>query len=416
MDLSKLSGIPALSTCHADKFSIGDGVLTDIADFASKYSRITVVCDQNTYAVCGKNVENILASKVALCHVFERNGLLIPNEEAVFELEEAMPKDCDLIVGVGSGVINDICKFVSFRKALEYMIVATAPSMDGYVSKGAAMIWKGMKETFSAHTPIAVVGDTSVLASAPMDMIRAGYGDIIGKYSALCDWKLASLVNGEYFSQPIYDYTMDMVKKTQPLAQKLLERDKDAVGVLTEALLGAGIAMACLGNSRPASGSEHHLSHFLEITGIISGTDYLCHGIDVAFATWMTAAMRERLLEINDFVPGKVQTRDEYEKEIRRVYGCVADEVLALQDRMGRYSDKEIKRTNRIYSEKWDEIKEILAEMPSQDKIRTILESIGLDVNLIYKTYSLSHLKDACRYAKDLKDRYTVLWLYNCIF
>lgn len=416
MDFSKLASCASLKDSRTENFSVGRGALSDALVFSENYRNILLVCDENTYTACGRSVLDILGEKIASSHVFKRQGVLIPDEDAVFELEAAMPSDTDFIVGVGSGVINDICKFVSFRKGIEYMIIATAPSMDGYVSKGAAMIWKGMKETFSTHTPLAVIGDTEILANAPMDMIRAGYGDIIGKYSALCDWKLASLVHGEYFDADIYDYTMDMVKKTEPLAQKLLERDPESIGVLMEALIGAGVAMACLGNSRPASGSEHHLSHFFEITGIISGTDYLCHGIDVAFATWMTAAMREKILEVKEFAPGNPQPRDKYEKEIRRVYGKVADEVIALQDKMGRYSDKDVAQTHGVYAQKWDEIKKILAEMPSADRIRELLDLIGLDVNLLYKTYSVSHLKDAYRYAKDLKDRYTVLWLYNTLF
>lgn len=33
----------------------------------------------------------------------------------------------------------------------------------------------------------AIIADTEVLKNAPIEMIRAGYGDIIGKYCALCD-------------------------------------------------------------------------------------------------------------------------------------------------------------------------------------------------------------------------------------
>lgn len=416
MDFTKLSQKSTFKDAKTENFSVGKGILSDICRFAKDFQNITLVFDNNTYGVCGERVKEMLDGKTALLHIFEREGVLIPDERAVSELEDKMPKSCDLIVGVGSGVINDICKFVSFRQKIEYIIVATAPSMDGYVSKGAAMIWKGMKETFTTHTPLAVVADTEILATAPMDMIRAGYGDIIGKYSALCDWKLSALVNGEFFDEEIYGYTMDMVEKTRPLAKKLLERDEYSIGVLTEALLGAGVAMAVLGNSRPASGSEHHLSHFFEITGIIDNTPYLCHGTDVAFATWMTAKMRERILEEDQYVPCKMQSTDEYEKNIRRVYKGVADEVLALQDKMGRYDPKNVAAVNTVYSEKWQKIKEILREMPTQGEIRELLDAIGLDVELLYKTYEVSHIKDAYRYAKDLKDRYTVLWLYNFLY
>ena len=167
--------------------------------------------------------------------------------------------------------------------------------MDGYASSGAAMITSGMKVTYSAKVPDGLVADTEVLKDAPIEMIKAGYGDIIGKYSALADWKLSNIVNGEYLCDYIYDLTYDMLNATLPLAEKLLMRDEDSVKTLMEALVGVGIAMAFAGNSRPASGSEHHLSHYFEITGIVDGEEYLPHGIDVAFSTVVTSKSEKKL-------------------------------------------------------------------------------------------------------------------------
>ena len=97
--------------------------------------------------------------------------------------------------------------------------------MDGYASTGAAMILDGMKVTVSAGVPTAILADTEVLKDAPMDMIQAGYGDIVGKYSALNDWRLSQIVNGEYFCQEIYDLTFQMVHKTLKLADGLVKRE-----------------------------------------------------------------------------------------------------------------------------------------------------------------------------------------------
>ena len=136
--------------------------------------------------------------------------------------------------------------------------------MDGYASKGAAMIMGNMKVTYNAHVPAAIIGDTNILKDAPMDLIKSGYGDILGKYSCLNDWKLAHVVNDEYICDYVYDLTFEMLTKTQDLGPALLARDPEAIKTLMEALVGVGIAMAYVGNSRPASGSEHHLSHFFE--------------------------------------------------------------------------------------------------------------------------------------------------------
>ena len=125
-------------------------------------------------------------------------------------------------------------------------------------------------------------------------MIKAGYGDIIGKYSALNDWKLSNLLTGEYICDFIYDLTYDCILKVRSLAKGLLTQDEESVKALMEALVLVGIAMAFAGSSRPASGSEHHLSHYFEITGIVNGEEYFPHGIDVAYSTVVTAAVSLR--------------------------------------------------------------------------------------------------------------------------
>jgi glycerol-1-phosphate dehydrogenase [NAD(P)+] len=284
--------------------------------------------------------------------------------------------------------------------------------MDGYASSGAAMITDGMKVTYSAGVPIAILADTKVIKNAPIDMIKAGYGDIIGKYSALNDWKLGAVVNGEYFCDYVYTLTANMVKKVLPLAKKLLERDEEGVGTLMEALILVGIAMSFAGNSRPASGSEHHLSHYFEITGIVDSKPYLPHGIDVVFSTVITSRLREIIAETDFPASDFRQSNEERSNEIRRVYKSVADGCLALQDKLGTYRDLRAER----YRANEKTIKKILKEAPSSEEIEKILENIELDINDFYATYSEEKIVDAIRYAKDLKDRYTILWMYYDMF
>ena len=205
--------------CLIDYVKIGKGAINTLPLLCEKYNSILLVCDNNTFRICGKNVETILAEKISNRIVLESNGdVVIPNEEKISEIESGIQSETDLIIGVGSGVINDLCKYVSFRHNLEYFIVATAPSMDGYASVGAALILKGMKVTINARPPKAIIGDTDVLKNAPQKMIQAGYGDIIGKYSCLNDWKLSALINNEYFCDNIYNLTLSQTEKVKPFA------------------------------------------------------------------------------------------------------------------------------------------------------------------------------------------------------
>lgn len=289
--------------------------------------------------------------------------------------------------------------------------LATAPSMDGYASKGSALILNGMKVTLNADVPKAIIGDVNLLRTAPFDMIQAGYGDIIGKYSCLNDWKLSHLVNGEYLCREVMDATYEEVEKTVRLADGLVARDKEAICALMEALVAVGILMAYVGNSRPASGSEHHLSHYFEIVGILRGEEYLAHGVDVCYSAIETEKLREELIKIESLDSASdAFDRVAYEENIRRVYGKVADEVLALQNKMGWYEQKAARMQR--YREHWDEIRALLADAPSSARMLELTEQIGLSYKAYTDLYGEKKLKDAHFYAKDLKDRYSVLWLY----
>lgn len=397
--------------CNIEKVVIEEGAINRIYDLAAKYESIILVADKNTYDVCGRKAEEFLKEKLQDKLVFE-DDLLIPDETAVERLNGIVSDTTDLILGVGSGVIQDLCKYVSFKRGLPYYIAATAPSMDGYASTGAAMIMGNMKVTYNAHVPQAIIADVDILKYAPMEMIQSGYGDIIGKLSCLNDWRLAAAVNNEYFCQYVYDLTMQMTDSIKDDGELLLNRDTEAIRRLTEALIGVGIAMAYVGNSRPASGSEHHLSHFFEITGIMNNEPYFMHGTDVAFSTVYTCCMREEILKLD--VPEQAQEFDcaEWEGKIRSVYGTAAEGVIELQSKAGVYNEDKIS----VYKEKWNEIREILKDAPSADEITAYLESVGLNISDFEKMYSLKKLENAKWYAKDLKDRYSVLWLYYCLF
>lgn len=393
-------------TCPLDFVRIGKGVLPELAGLCSEYKSIVLVADENTYEACGRQVQQILNDKVENCIVLAANGdVVIPNEEKIAEIEAVIGKNTDLIVGVGSGVINDLCKYVSFKCGLRYFIVATAPSMDGYASSGAALILEGMKITLNARPPRAIVADTDVLKSAPLEMLQAGYGDIIGKYSCLNDWKLSALINDEYFCQRVYDMTYNEADRVRGLAKQLVCRDEDAVKALMEALVTVGIAMSYVNTSRPASGSEHHLSHFFEITGILDGKTYLSHGIDVGYSSVVTAALRERIAAS---VPGRFAfNREEWLSDIKEIYSTSADGVTALQDKLGWYT----KDDSEYVEGNWAKIADILKEAPSAAETKKMLEDVGLCFDEFEKVYGKEKIRNAIKYAKDLKDRYSVLWL-----
>ncbi len=394
-------------TCPIDHVVIGSGVLPRLRDICRGYGRILLVADRNTYGVCGGDVEAFLGSQVADRAVFETGSqVLVPDEAALAAIEARVTGETDLILGVGSGVINDLCKQVSFQKDLPYYIVATAPSMDGYASVGSALILKGMKVTLSARPPKAIVADTRVLCQAPMDMLQAGFGDIVGKYSCLNDWQLSALVNGEYFCQWVFDLVYETARQVEQLASGVKNREEGAVSALMEALVCVGIAMSYVGNSRPASGSEHHLSHYFEITGILDGKPYFSHGIDVLYSAVVTAQVRDAVRASRPHP--YVHDRAAWQRDIARIYGPSAAEVVKLQEKLGWYENADFEGVKA----KWDAICQVLSQAPSREKMLDMAEAIGLDYGAFVALYGQQKIDDGVLYGKDLKDRYSVLWLY----
>ena len=397
--------------CPIDSVRIGPGALASLGELCEPYRHILLLSDANTYRACGEAVHQQIADRVETNRILLSNGdTVIPNEEKIEEIEACLTDATDLLVGVGSGVINDLCKYVSHKHGLRYFIVATAPSMDGYASVGAALVLGGMKVTRNARPPKAIVADTTVLKAAPMEMLRAGYGDIIGKFSCLNDWKLSALINGEYFCPFVYGLTYSTALHVKELAQGVCCREEAAVEALMEALVAVGIAMSYVDCSRPASGSEHHLAHFFEITGILDQTPYFAHGTDVAYASVETAKLRERILA--SYPQRRPFDRAAWEREIRRVYTSCANGVIALQSKLGWYEQDDL----ACIESKWEEICAVLAEAPTAKEFEAMLAAVGLDITEFYATYGDAKIADAVRYGKDLKDRYTVLWLYDRYF
>ncbi len=400
-------------TCAIENVIIENGAIRQLPALIEQYQHIVLVADQNTYAVGGEQTKALIGEKLENVLIYQSGDhFLVPNEVAIEQLCEAISEETDLVIGVGSGVINDTCKYVSFIKELPYFIVATAPSMDGYASVGAAMIINNMKITYDAHVPTAIIGDVDMLKTAPIDMIKSGYGDIIGKYSALNDWKLSHVINDEYICDYVYDLTFEMIEKTLQIADGILNREDESIKTLMEALVVVGIAMSFVGNSRPASGSEHHLSHFFEIVGLLNNEPYFNHGIDVVYSTVMTQRLREEILRLDHFEQAMPFDQTEWEKHIRAIYTDAAEGIIELQNKLGWYHKDYIS----VYKAKFDEIKAVLAEVPAAAEIEKMLAKVELYMPEFEKEYGENKIKEATFIAKDLKNRYTVLWLYYTLF
>lgn len=397
--------------CDIPHLAIGAGVLAQLPEMLADKHHILLVADRNTAPLCADRVRALLGDKIESFYYFDCDDLLVPDEKAVAQVESYLTDRTDFILGIGSGVINDIGKYVSYTHGMTCGIIATAPSMDGFASSGAAMIMGGMKITYTMHAPALILGDVDILKNAPMDMIRSGYADIIGKYSALCDWRLSELVNGEYLCPFVYDIVKDSTDEVRSLAKALTERDGEAIGKLMEILVLIGVCLTLISTTRPGSGSEHHLSHYFEITGLIEDKPYFLHGTDVGYSTVVTAGLREQIVAL-DTPTFRQVSRETREAAYRVIYKDFWQEVKKIQDDAGRYdTDK-----TAFYAANWEAVRAILRQCPPASEITEMLLEVGFDMSAFEEMYGKDKIQRGIWYGKDLKDRYSVLWLYGDLF
>ena len=280
---------------------VGSGVMQELPGILRDLgaSHIFLVADNYTYEAAGRQVEQLLDQAGLAYHkrVFQTETPLVPNEYALGSVLAAMTSQDDMLLAVGSGTLNDVTKYVSARTGVPYVIAATAPSMDGYASTVAPTILDGFKTTLPAVYPAAIVADVDILKDAPMPMLTAGFGDIIGKFTSLADWRLSHQLNGEYYCPEVAGVIEAAVETCAANAQALAQREPQAIQAVTEALILSGLAMGMVGVSRPASGAEHQMAHYWEMDALRRGEEHPLHGNAVGVGTVLAASLYEMAAE-----------------------------------------------------------------------------------------------------------------------
>lgn len=378
----------------ADKISlpfikVANGILESIVPYLKEndYETVNLVVDDNTYEAAGKQIrEQLIRSDIQtnVVHLkVNQHHQVIADEASVVQLLIETSPETDALIAVGAGTIHDITRFCGSKMNIPFISVPTAASVDGFTSKGAPLILHGVKQTIQTVSPIAVFADIDILKAAPREMTAAGFGDILAKYTSLLDWKISELIGDEPYNQLASEMTRRSLEACVENVTKIAKADDDGIRILIQSLIESGVVMLLLDFSRPASGSEHHLSHYWEMDLLQKDEKQILHGAKVGVATTIIADMYNHLFE-------KIKLTD------------------------SRYTDH--------LKEYWEEVISLIRQLPSPEEIRNLLRTVGgpatteelkIDRELVVESINEAyHLRDRCtgmfliNYFKDRKLTY----------
>ena len=392
---------------------IGSGAIGRLPEFVKKYNAVKpfLLADRNTFAAAGERVCAVLENYSK--YVFEEDSLE-PDERSVGSAVMHFDHSCDLIIGIGSGVINDIGKILSNITGRRYIIVATAPSMDGYASATSSMSMDGLKVSLNSRCADVIIGDTDVLKNAPLHMLKSGLGDMLAKYVSVAEWRIAHIITGEYYCEQVAQLIRSALQRCVDNAAGLLLRNEKAVEAVFEGLVIGGVAMAYAGVSRPASGVEHYFSHIWDMRGLEFGTKVDLHGIQCAKGTLLAARLYEKVKELTpDHQRAKAYvdgfSYEAWKTQLRAFLGNSAETMIAQEVREGKYNKHTHPARFARITENWDAIVDVLnRELPTGAAIEGILQTIGISADLEDLGIDSHIARLTFEATKDIRDKYVL--------
>jgi glycerol-1-phosphate dehydrogenase [NAD(P)+] len=267
---------------------VGKGVLDRIGSLiaAARYDNLTLFFGAGMYSIVGERIINALKeAKLNILHHYEQDDNQI---DCLMNFAFSIPAYTQLIVGIGGGKVLDVAKYVSFLNDLPFISVPTSTSNDGFSSSGCSLFINGRRRSVPAQMPMGIIVDIDVIKNAPEIFIHSGIGDLVSKITAVYDWEFEA----QHGKAVINDFAAMIAKKSvNSIVRMDIQtnfRDEFFLKELVDSLTLSGIAMEIAGNSAPASGSEHLISH---------GLDTLLpkpqlHGIQVGVATYLMSLVQ----------------------------------------------------------------------------------------------------------------------------
>ena len=374
IDLQRFAGPCACG--HEHTITVKDiwiepGAVKRLGDLLKGYAHPVIICDANTKKAAAESMRDYFDS----LEILEVTGSDIhANDNYVAKIQENLAETADILIAVGAGTIHDLTRYTAYARGINFISVPTAASVDGFVSTVAAMTWHGMKKTLPAAAPMYVLADTDIFAKAPFRLTASGISDLMGKYTSLLDWKISHIVTGEYYCETVSRLESEAVREVESVLDRIRDEDPECMEKLMYALILSGLAMQMIGNSRPASGAEHHVSHLWEMEIINDYIDAL-HGEKVSVGLILCLEYYEKIRKAIESGECRVVDGRAYETEL-------------LQDTFGakgKYQDAKKENDPNLMEtldlsdleSKLPLIAREIAALPESEKMRGLLADAG---------------------------------------
>ena len=387
-----------------------EDVYQQLPELAKKFiaeKTVAVLMDQRTKIAAG----NMAVSELDKAGFIVKEILIPdpgPEKSPICDdlTKESLEKEIagtDWILGAGSGVINDLGKWLAYDNQVPYISLATAASMNGYASANIAPTLKGMKSLLFAKPPVAVVSSPSLLIAAPYEMTTAGLGDVLAKSISTADWRLNHILFGDYFCGKSAAIVADIEPLYLYKPKELRAGDKKSFYALFQALVLTGLAVNLAGDTIAASGGEHLISHCLDMMSSIDGQPHDLHGRQVGIGTILMAELYQRVLSVEN----PDLSNDSFESDFT-CWGPLKDFVTANYNKK---SDRIALARQKIQSiDTWDEIRQNLASIPRPPRlIRECLSEAGAAAKAEDINCSKERLLEAFLRARAIRSRFTVI-------
>lgn len=399
---------------------IGEGTVARTAEMFKKLfpgKKAIIIADTNTWEVAGKAVDESLKN----AGVEQDEPLIFDDPELyaewkyVEQLKARLEQTDAIAIAVGSGVINDLTKYVSGQLGRKYMCVGTAASMDGYTAYGASITKDGNKQTFDCPAPYGFVMDPIIAAAAPKELAASGYADLIAKIPAAADWMLADVTGNEKIDPFSWGLVQDGLREALAAPAAVHAGDVEMTEKLAEGLLMSGFAMQALQSSRPASGTEHQFSHCWDMENLCYNGKHVSHGFKVGIGTLASTASIEFLLEkdIENLDVEKCvenwKSWEEQEKEILEIFdGKPGHIARALKETKDKYvSKEELREQLEALKKAWPVLKEqIKKQIIPFEEVHENLKLVGAPYEPEHIGVTRERMRKTFSYIPYMRSRY----------